>query len=114
MPFQISKLFMVSRVRFMCRDSEGNEALIGFVTARAFRLWECDPVDRAQLGLGDRLLDHETVFYILTLAVSPHYRSVPLTNFEDNSTQFCPKTHGRSFCSILSLFSFLRQFLQLH
>ena len=57
-----------------CRDGDGNEALVGFVTARIFKLWECDPVDRSYLELDDRLLDHDTVFYILTLAVSPHYR----------------------------------------
>jgi len=56
------------------RDSQGNEAIIGFITARAFRLYECDPVDRALLGLGHRLLDHDTVFYILTLGVSPPFR----------------------------------------
>ena len=57
-----------------CRDSQGNEAIIGFITARAFRLYECDPVDRALLGLAHRLLDHENAFYILTLGVSPPFR----------------------------------------
>jgi len=66
----------------LCRDSQGNEAIIGFITARAFRLYECDPVDRALLGLGHRLLDHDTVFYILTLGVSPPFRCLfPVTVF---------------------------------
>lgn len=58
------------------RNSDGEEAVVGFVTARVFRLWECDPADRLHLSLDDRLLDHELVFYILTLAVSPPFRYI--------------------------------------
>ena len=30
---------------------------MGFITVRCFRLHECDPVDRAAMGLQSRLLD---------------------------------------------------------
>ena len=30
---------------------------MGFITARCFRLHECDPTDRAAMGLQSRLLD---------------------------------------------------------
>ena len=56
------------------RQPKGNEQLVGFVTTRAFQLYECDPLDRALLGLSHRLLDHEKVSYILTLGVLPAFR----------------------------------------
>ncbi|KAL3133406.1 hypothetical protein ABBQ38_007274 [Trebouxia sp. C0009 RCD-2024] len=51
-----------------------HERLIGFVTARTFRLYDCSIADRACMGLESRLLDQEDIIYILTLGVTEQFR----------------------------------------
>ncbi|KAK9807968.1 hypothetical protein WJX73_008519 [Symbiochloris irregularis] len=48
----------------------GQEELIGFITAQYLRLHECDPTDRAAMGLGSTLVNGQEVVYILTLGVA--------------------------------------------
>lgn len=65
----------------VCRDVEmQSEVLVGFVTARTFRLYDCSLTDRACMGLESRLLDQETVVYILTLGVTDQYRHLGIAS----------------------------------
>ena len=66
-------------VLLVCRDSDGNEALVGFVVARAFMLHECDITDRALMGLEHKLLEHESAVYILTLGVISRARCTSIS-----------------------------------
>jgi ribosomal protein S18 acetylase RimI-like enzyme len=52
----------------------GNEQLVGFITARQFKLHEIPPTDRQLLGFGSKQYDNETVMYILTLGVAESFR----------------------------------------
>lgn len=52
----------------------GGDWLVGFVTARVVRLYECDTQDRNLMGLLSMVWDHESVVYILTLGVVDGWR----------------------------------------
>jgi len=52
----------------------GNEQLVGFITAREFKIHEIPPMDRQLLGFASRLYDNESIMYILTLGVAESFR----------------------------------------
>ena len=52
----------------LCRHGR-EEQLAGFITARLSPLRECNPADRAVLGLSSRFHDGQRVLYILTVGV---------------------------------------------
>jgi Acetyltransferase (GNAT) family len=59
-----------------CREGVEEEELVGFITARLFRLQESDSVDRALLQLDSPAMDSNTAMYILTIGVVPEYRQM--------------------------------------
>jgi ribosomal protein S18 acetylase RimI-like enzyme len=52
----------------------GNEQLVGFITAREFKIHEIPPTDRQLLGYAGSDHDNDTVMYILTLGVAESFR----------------------------------------
>jgi len=52
----------------------GNEQLVGFITAREFKIHEIPPTDRQLLGFASQLYDNESIMYILTLGVAENFR----------------------------------------
>ncbi|KAL0020943.1 hypothetical protein WJX79_003756 [Trebouxia sp. C0005] len=94
----------------VCRDVEmQSEVLVGFVTARTFRLYDCSLADRACMGLESRLLDQETVIYILTLALSLYRRNkfeelAVLRNFYFIGTGRQPDPNKQSYDAFLYAF----------
>ncbi|KAG7672174.1 hypothetical protein Ndes2526B_g06842 [Nannochloris sp. 'desiccata'] len=52
----------------------GNEQLVGFITAREFKLHEIPPTDRQLLGFANQHYDNESIMYILTLGVAESFR----------------------------------------
>jgi ribosomal protein S18 acetylase RimI-like enzyme len=53
----------------------GNEQLVGFITAKEFKIHELPPTDRQLLGFSDQHCEDETVVYILTLGVAESFRN---------------------------------------
>ncbi|KAK9840015.1 hypothetical protein WJX74_002126 [Apatococcus lobatus] len=53
------------------RHSNGQEKMVGFITARLAPLHSLDPVDRSFMGLETRLADGKSAMYILTIGTAP-------------------------------------------
>ena len=52
----------------------GNEQLVGFITAKEFKIHEIPPTDRLLLGYSEQHYDNEKIMYILTLGVAESFR----------------------------------------
>ena len=53
------------------RHGNGQEEMVGFITARLAPLHTLDPVDRSFMGLETRLADGQSAMYILTIGTVP-------------------------------------------
>jgi len=61
------------------RDVEGQEQIVGFITARLALLVEADALDRKLMSLASPALDGDTVVYLLTIGCLPGLQNqVPL------------------------------------
>lgn len=56
-----------SLLRVCSSRNSSRQAFIGFITARYIKLHDCDPTDRAALGLSSRLLDAQEASFLSLL-----------------------------------------------